>query len=330
MPAVHLASNMHAAPSAESTALRTLLRSLGQIVLQPNACTGACVLAALLVCDVRLACAALIGAVAANVSAILAGCDEDDTRAGLHGFNGALAGLAAFTFIADVTTAIPVAILAATATAWLLEPWSRWLGKQGLGVYSSPCLMVTWAWLPSIRFAASAAHSSATRAGFLVHTLQGTLAGIAQTTFATGALSGLFVLAGIAAASRRHAWWAFAGAGMASVGQVLLGAPLSSLQAGMLGFNAALTALAVADCGALVILSAVALSVVLQQIAGYAGWPMMTAPFVVAVWGTRWGMDRFTSRFMGRRRQRTRDDVMTNATPDKPQARPTPPATPAR
>jgi urea transporter len=312
---------MHA-PPAESTALRTLLRSLGQIVLQPNACTGACVLVALLVSDLRLACAALTGAVAANVSAILSGCDEHDTRAGLHGFNGALAGLAAVTFIADNATAIPVAILAATATAWLLGPWSRWLGKRGLGVYSSPCLIVTWAWLPSIRFTASAAQPCANSAWSLAHALDGTLASFAQTTFATGTLPGLFVLAGIAAASRRHAWWAFVGAGIANVAQMLLGAPVSSLQAGTLGFNAALTALAVADCGALVILSAIAASVVLQQIAGYAGWPMMSAPFVAAAWSARW--------LTRRRWQRSRNDVMTDVTPDEPQAHPTPPATPAR
>ena len=135
---------MHAAATeAQSAALRTLLRSLGQIVLQPNAFTGACLLGAWLLYDPRLACAALIGAIAANVSAVLAGYREDDTRAGLHGFNGALAGLAAFSFISDNATAAAVAILAATGTAWLLEPWSRWLRARGLGYFSSPCLIVT-------------------------------------------------------------------------------------------------------------------------------------------------------------------------------------------
>ena len=99
------------------TALRTLLRSFGQIVLQTNAITGGCLLVAWLVYDPRLACAASMGAVAANVSAMLAGYREDDTQVGLHGFNGALAGLAAFSFIADNATAAAVAILAATATA---------------------------------------------------------------------------------------------------------------------------------------------------------------------------------------------------------------------
>src|SRR5258708_17240079 len=65
---------MHAAATeAQSAALRTLLRSFGQIVLQPNAFTGACLLGAWLLYDPRLACAALIGAISANVSALLAG-----------------------------------------------------------------------------------------------------------------------------------------------------------------------------------------------------------------------------------------------------------------
>lgn len=285
---------MHAATHAESTAIRTLLRSLGQIVLQPDAVTGACVLAALLICDVRLACAALTGAVAANVSAVLAGYDARDTQAGLHGFNGALAGLAAFTFIADNATAPAVAILAATGAAWLLKPWSRWLHRRGLGFYSSPCLIVTWLWLPSIQTVAPSTafleHGSVSLSA-LAH---GAFSGLAQTTFASGVLPGFLVFVGIAAASRRRAWWALAGATVASVAHLLAGSTPSSMEAGLLGFNGALTALAVADCGACVTLAAIALSVMLQQGAGYCGWPAMTAPFVIATWSARWFAHRRT------------------------------------
>jgi urea transporter len=280
--------DMHTATHTESAALRTLLRSLGQIVLQPNAVTGACVLAALFFCDVRLACAALTGAVAANVSAILAGYDERDTHLGLHGFNGALAALAAFTFVADNATATAVAILVATATAWLLEPWSRWLRNRGQGFYSSPCLIVTWIWLPSIRLAEKTPPLKAHAALSFVTALDGAFAGLAQMTFAHGALSGLLVLAGIAASSRRYALWALVGTIVASGGYWLPGASSSSLEAGLLGFNGALTALAVADCGGVITLGAIALSVMLQQFAGYGGWPSMTAPFVIATWSAHW------------------------------------------
>lgn len=280
---------MHAAATeAHAAALRTLLRSLGQIVLQANAFTGACVLAGWLVCDPRLACAALIGAMSANISAVLAGYPDDELRAGLQGFNGALAGLAAFSLIADDTTAAAIAILAATATAWLLEPWSRWLRSHGLGAFSSPCVIVTWLWLP---MSASAPPSATTAAA---HTLDATglgsglLAGLAQTGFASSAWAGALVLLGIAAGSPRHALYALTGAAFASVEQLLLGAPATSFNAGLLGFNGALTALALTECGVAWMLGGVTLAAILQAGTTCAGVPALSAPFVAATWAVQW------------------------------------------
>jgi urea transporter len=280
---------MHAvATEAPSAALRTLLRSLGQIVLQPNAFTGTCLLAAWLLYDPRLACAALMGAVAANVSAVLAGYREDDTRAGLHGYNGALAGLAAFSFIADSATATAVTILAATATAWLQEPCARYLQTRGLGLFSSPCLIVTWLWLPFVSRGTHAASLPAMHAFSMARLSDGWLAGFAQTGFASGAWPGFIVLIGIAAASWRHALWGLAGAALASAAHLLLGASASSFDTGLLGFNGALSAIALADCGIAAALGGVAVSVVLQGFAAYHAWPAMTAPFVLATWSMQW------------------------------------------
>ncbi|AXF00396.1 urea transporter [Paraburkholderia hospita] len=266
-------------------ALRTLLRSFGQIVLQRNAATGACVLAAWLVSDARLACAALTGAIAANVGAVLRGYDPADTRDGLHGFNGALTGLAAFTFIADDATAMAVAILAATAAAWLLGPWTQLLRSCGLGFYSSPCLLVTWAWLPLVYLAP--AHVAASDAVSWFDPMRGLLTGVAQTSFAGSALAGVLILGGIALSSMRSALFALAGAALATSAHWLIGADSASLAAGLLGFNGALTALALADCGELAALAGVGVSVAIQQAAIVSGLPAMTAPFVVATWMMR-------------------------------------------
>ncbi|WP_408131222.1 MULTISPECIES: urea transporter [Paraburkholderia] len=280
---------MHAAATeAHSAALRTLLRSFGQIVLQANAFTGACLVASWMLCDPRLACAALIGAVAANVSAIPAAHSDDDLRAGLYGFNGALAGLAAFSFIADNATAAAIAILAATGTAWLHEPWSQWLRARQLSYFSSPCLIVTWLWMPiaasgpePARFAATPTLDAAQLGG-------GVLAGLAQTGFASGAMAGAFVLIGIAATSARHALYSLTGAALGSSLHVLLGAGASSFDAGLLGFNGALTALALTDCGVLWMLGGVAISVALQAAAAHVGFAALSAPFVAATWSVQW------------------------------------------
>lgn len=285
-----------AATEAPSAALRTLLRSFGQIVLQPNAFTGACLLAAWWLADPRLACAALMGAISANVSAILIDARDrpsrdDEIRAGLHGFNGALAGLAAFSFIADPGTAAAVTIFAATGTAWLLDPISRRLRGRGLGYFSSPCLIVTWLWLPmltgnTVTAGPAPAHPALT--GSALQWSSGLLAGFAQTGFASGALPGLLVLTGIAAASRRHAIAALFGAALASAAHLALHASSNSFDAGLLGFNGALAALALIDCGVWSMLGGVVLSVLLQSVAAWFGWPAMTAPFVVATWSVQW------------------------------------------
>jgi urea transporter len=279
---------MSALPHEEPLdALRTLLRSFGQIVLQANALTGACVLAAWLVCDPRLACGALAGAIAANIGALLRGYDLREMRDGLHGFNGALAALAALSFIADTATAMAVAIIASTASAWLHGPWARVLRSQGLGVYSSPCLLVTWTWLLLVHPAAAPHAPAVELHPSWLELTHGVLAGIAQTSFAFNALAGALILGGIALASRRSAVYALAGAALATILQALVG-NAASLDAGLYGFNGALAALALADCGLLAAAGGVLAAVLLQQVAALCAIPAMTAPFVIAAWTVRW------------------------------------------
>ena len=281
----------------------TLLRSVGQVVLQANAMTGACLLAALLVSDLRLACAALIGAVVANVLASVTGYDARATRDGVHGFNGVLAALASFVLIGDTGQAIAVAILAASAATWLLGPWSRWLRTHGFAVYSSPCLLATWLWLSVLDTGIPHSGPSATdppalpsdAASFVLRATHGILAGLAQTEFTSGALAGALVLAGIAAASRRHALWAVAGAALASAIHLLIGAHPATFSLGLLGFNGALTALALAGSGARTALGGVIIAALLQYAAGLAGLPALSAPFVIATWSAL-GLKQLTQR----------------------------------
>jgi urea transporter len=278
---------MQAAPhEAPLDPLRTLLRSFGQIVLQANALTGACVLAAWLVCDVRLACAALTGAIAANIAALLRGYDLREIRDGLHGFNGALAALAAASFITDTATAMAVAILASTAAAWLLGPWARLLRSRGLGFYSSPCLLATWVWFPAM-YHASTVHVIASVSPSWPMTVHGVLTGIAQTSFASSALAGGLILGGIAVSSLRSALFGLMGALLATAAHVLIGVDTASLDAGLAGFNGALVALALADCGVLAAAGGVFAAVLLQQAALVYGIPALTAPFVIATWTIR-------------------------------------------
>ena|GEM_PF-183380 len=276
------------APPGLAGPLRTLLRSLGQVVLQRHAGTGACLLAALALCDWRLACAALIGATTANLCALLGRQSRQAIRDGLAGFNGALAGLAAFTFASDTVTAVALALLASAASAWIGAPLARWLRHADLPVYSAPCLIATWAWLALGAGGKHAAMASALAPARLARpwldAAAGVLSGVAQTTFASGALPGLVLLAGLAWSSRRAAACALGGAALASAIEYAFGAAPASFAAGLCGFNGALAALAASALGTRAAVCATMLAAVLHLAAVRLGLPAMTAPFAIAGW----------------------------------------------
>ncbi|WP_322102916.1 urea transporter [Paraburkholderia sp. J41] len=268
-------------------ALRTLLRSLGQIVLQAHAGTGACVLAALALTDRRLACAALMGAAAANVCALVAGHAAEAIREGRAGFNGALAGLAAQTLIGDTSMAAAVALIAGGAGAWIGGPLERQLARWRLAPYSTPCLIVTAAWRLPMHASGlfPAAHDilvAETRAPLAL--LAGVLSGLAQTVFASGAPAGACVLAGVALAARRAAAFALGGAALASALELACGTPFAGFDAGLAGFNGALAALATAALGQRAAFCATMLAAALHLAAARCGVPALTAPFVLASW----------------------------------------------
>ncbi|KVD71762.1 urea transporter [Burkholderia ubonensis] len=280
-----------AQPASPSIDLRILLRSLGQIVLQANALTGALLLAALALTDARLACAALLGAAAANMVAVLTGAARRDVEAGLHGFNGALAALAAVTFAPQPLAAVALAPLTAAGAALVQRALRRPLETWRQCPYSSPCLAVTALWLPFVAMqhaGASAAGVSLTLPAFA----PALLAGVAQAAFAQGAWAGALIIAGLAAASRRAAAFALGGAAVSSALLIALGA--ATLADGLPGFNGALAALALMPRGARAALAAAVLAALLQALAMRAGVTALTAPFVLASWLTVWVMRRFT------------------------------------
>src|SRR6185437_10983467 len=73
---------------------------------------------------------------------------------------------------------------------------------------------------------------------------------------------------------------------------LLLGASVGSFDVGLLGFNGALIAFALAHCGAISMHGGVALAAVLQAAAASFGWPVTTAPFILTMWCMQWRAQR--------------------------------------
>ncbi|UTV57017.1 urea transporter [Burkholderia arboris] len=282
-----------ARPVPPSIDLRILLRGIGQVVLQANALTGALLLAALALTDLRLASAALVGSAAASMTAVLTGAERRDVEQGLHGFNGALAALIAVLFaphqLAAVALVPLVSIGAALVQRAMRGPLARWRQCP----YSSPCLAVTAPWLPFVALQ-HADGATAAPALTLASTADALLSGVAQTTFAQGAWAGLLIVAGVAIASRRAAAFALGGAIVSTVLLVALGANGALFADGLLGFNGALAALALMPRGPRAALAAAALAALIQWLAMRAGLPVFTAPFALASWVTVAVARRFT------------------------------------
>ncbi|KWN15979.1 urea transporter [Burkholderia territorii] len=282
-----------ARPASPSIDLRTLLRGVGQIVLQANAATGALLLAALAITDLRLASAALVGSAAASMVAVLTGSEPRDVEQGLHGFNGALAALIAVLFAPSSLAAIAlvpvVSIGAALVQRAMRVPLARWRQCP----YSSPCLVVTALWLPFV--ASQHPSDAATTAPLTLSAVaDALLSGLAQTTFAQGPWAGMLIVAGLAVASRRAAAFALGGAIVSTVLLVASGANGTSFADGLLGFNGALAALALMPRGPRAAFAAAALAALIQWLATRADLPAFTAPFAVASWITVIVARRFT------------------------------------
>ncbi|WP_342611273.1 urea transporter [Burkholderia ambifaria] len=281
-----------ARPASPSIDLRILLRSIGQIVLQANAFTGAMLVAALALTDLRLACAALVGAAAANVAAVLTGAERRAVEQGLHGFNGALAALVAVVF-APAPLALVLAPLAAIGAALVQRAMRTPLAKWRQCAYSSPCLAATALWLPFVAMQ-HASGVATDPAPTLSSAAAALLSGVAQTAFAEGPWAGMLIVAGIAVASRRAAAFALGGAIVSTVLLVALGAGDTGFTDGLLGFNGALAALALMSRGTRTALAAAALAALIQWLAMRADVPALTAPFALASWITVAVARRFT------------------------------------
>jgi urea transporter len=264
--------------------LRSFARAIGQIVLQRNAATGALLFLAVLCASPRLACGLLIGTLTGNViSVIIEDSDAPAFRDDLYGFNGALAALAAFTFIGDVSQAAAVAIVAAMLATFLANKLSHVLSRHRLPIFSSPAIIVTWCWLPLFAERGDTGAIPQVAAG-VIPILQAAFAGLAPITFATGALAGGLIAAGLFASRPSQAGWALAGSALGAMLHGLGGASDAVVLSGACGFNAALAALAAAPLGRRYALVAIVAAVLIERVIDCLGIAALTAPFVLASW----------------------------------------------
>jgi urea transporter len=289
-----------------------VLRGLGQVVFQNNSLTGLLVLLAISVNSFVYAGAALFGAVVSTYTAMLLRIDNRLVRDGLFGFNGALTAIAMVAFSSkefahgDLPSALLTLYvgLAAGFSTILARAFAFMIRNDRVPGLNFPYCVATILLLGALHGfsglgAGTVGHASPLSLGTHVYAsdtwLYGTGTGISQIFLQDNWLTGIVLVAAIAVNSPIAAAAVVAGSAMAVAVGCLLGVSEVFIRSGLLGYNAALTALALGGffvlldrAGALyaalgVVLTA-CVSVGLATVLAPSGLPVLTLPFVIVTW----------------------------------------------
>lgn len=261
-------------------------RGLGQVMFQNNAVSGLLMLVGIACNSWLLALLALLGNFVGTVTAFFSGYSKEDIEDGLYGFNGTLVGIAVGVFMEPGVASLLLLVAGSMLSTWIARVFAY---QKLLPGFTAPFILAVWllqalcrGWFPSL-LSSSVMPEETAADWFRAFSLN-----IGQVMFQGGTvLSGLFFLAGILLNSRVHALYAVWGA-LLPLGMVwMVGSDYAAFNAGLLGYNAVLCAIALGDrswAGAAWATLSVTLSVLLQVWGMSLGMTTLTAPFVVSVW----------------------------------------------
>ncbi len=261
-------------------------RGLGQVMFQNNAVSGLLMLVGIACNSWLLALLALLGNFIGTVTAFFSGYSKEDIEDGLYGFNGTLVGIAVGVFMEPGVASLLLLVAGSMLSTWIARVFAY---QKLLPGFTAPFILAVWllqalcrGWFPSL-LSSSVMPEETAADWFRAFSLN-----IGQVMFQGGTvLSGLFFLAGILLNSRVHALYTVWGA-LLPLGMVwMVGSDYAAFNAGLLGYNAVLCAIALGDrswAGAAWATLSVTLSVLLQVWGMSLGMTTLTAPFVVSVW----------------------------------------------
>ncbi|MEV7328303.1 urea transporter [Micromonospora sp. NPDC093244] len=287
------------------------LRGPAQVVLQNNPLTGVLVLVAVAWGafengQPRVFGGGVVGLVVGTATALALRVDEGSLRKGLFGFSPFLTGLAVPTFLDDRPLMWLYLVLGAIGTTIVTLALNAIFKTWGLTAFTMPFVLTTWVLLLAAyqfdRFTVLTnlkpmfpGEGQLTGGRFDWDLIPTFLRGVSQVFLIDSWVTGLILLVALLVNSRWSALFAVLGSVVATLLALWFGADAASLDKGLFGFNAVLTAIAVGAVlhrpGALVTLYTLfgialtlfvqmALATVLTPLAI----PVLTGPFNLATW----------------------------------------------
>lgn len=287
--------------------LDSVLRGIGQVMLQNNSYTGLLFLIGIFYNSMLFGWAVLLGATASTATAVVLAVDRSDVRAGLFGFNGALVAIALLYFLEPEILAWGYVVLAAACTTVIMAALRRFLDAWKIPALTAPFVLTTLCFvLATARFGrlhstgelptAGLPKAAAVEGIVTASTVgEGLLHGLAQVFFQGSAVTGVFFAAGLLIASRVAAAAAVLGSFVGLLVAWGMGAAEPAIRSGAFGFNCVLTAIALgsgaftlnAASAAYATVAVVTTAVVFAAMSAALeplGMPALTSPFVLVVW----------------------------------------------
>ena len=263
--------------------IQTIFRGIGQIMFQNNIYSGILFLGGIFYNSWLLGLAALFGTIISTGSAQFLRYPKEDIQNGLYGFNGALTGIAVLCFF-EVNIITILALIAGAVLSTLMMN----LLKKIIPPFTAPFVMVTWFVIYSLLFVFNfPLLSSSVPTGNTIDILTASSNSFGQVMFQENIITGLFFLLAILVNNKLMAVYAVYAAVLGSLTGWLFSAPFSTINAGLMGYNAILCAIALTGKrwqDFLWITIAIILSTLLNIGLAMTGIITLTAPFVLVTW----------------------------------------------
>lgn len=285
----------------------TVLRGIGQVMLQNNSYAGLLFLIGIFYNSVLFGIGVLVGVAASTAAAMAFGANRSLVRDGLFGFNGALVAIALLYFLRPDMLAWACLIFAAICSSIVMAALLSLLKVWEVPVLTAPFVFTSLAFfltiarfgrlhstgmLPTAGLPKSAAVEGVVTASTVAH---GLFCGVAQVFFQASAVTGAIFVIGLLISSRAACVSALLGSFAGLVVAWGMGAAEPAIRSGAFGFNSVLTAIAMGSvffafsAGELVYgaIATVATAFVYAAVSAAfepLGLPALTFPFVLVVW----------------------------------------------
>lgn len=267
----------------EKNFARTILRGVGQVMLQNNALTGLLFLAGIFYNSWLLGIGAILGNLASTATAYLFKYKKDDIEKGLYGFNGTLTGIAIFVFFGINFATILAVILGSIISTVIMYKITKRI--QAL---TAPFVISTWLVILVFKLSnlVPFLNINIPQATHL-DLFQAMGISFGQVMFQTSLVTGIIFLLAVLINSRLSAVYAIYGAILGSIIASIFSLPISIINIGLFGYNAVLSGIALESIkfrGFIYATIAIILSVALYVLFEKLGILALTAPFVLSAW----------------------------------------------